>query len=84
METSPKNTPWIAQRVVYDLMATWFDSVHTVSIAVTFAIHDLCLHRNTSSLYVRSVKRSMVDSGEMIPVSRFLTALSRKARALYQ
>ena len=44
METSPKNAPWTPQRVVHELMAIWFGSVHAVSTTVTFAIHDLCLH----------------------------------------
>ncbi|KAF2031754.1 cytochrome P450 [Setomelanomma holmii] len=44
METSPKNAPWTPKRVVHELMAIWFGSVHAVSTTVTFAIHDLCLH----------------------------------------
>ncbi|KAL5121805.1 hypothetical protein ACEQ8H_000020 [Pleosporales sp. CAS-2024a] len=44
METSPKNAPWTAKRIVHELMAIWFGSVHAVSTTVTFAIHDLCLH----------------------------------------
>lgn len=44
METSPKSRPWTPQRVVHELMAIWFGSVHAVSTTVTFAIHDLCLH----------------------------------------
>jgi cytochrome P450 len=44
METSPTKAPWTPQRVVHELMAIWFGSVHAVSTTVTFAIHDLCLH----------------------------------------
>jgi cytochrome P450 len=44
METSPSKAPWTPQRIVHELMAIWFGSVHAVSTTVTFAIHDLCLH----------------------------------------
>jgi cytochrome P450 len=44
METSPAKAPWTPQRIVHELMAIWFGSVHAVSTTVTFAIHDLCLH----------------------------------------
>ncbi|CAG9957158.1 unnamed protein product [Clonostachys rosea f. rosea IK726] len=41
LDTSPRQNPWSAKRVVHELMAIWFGSVHTT---VTFAIHDLCLY----------------------------------------
>ncbi|KAF7506029.1 hypothetical protein GJ744_012276 [Endocarpon pusillum] len=41
-ETAPKS--WPAYRIVYELIAIWFGSVHGISITITFAIHDLCLH----------------------------------------
>ncbi|KAI1778213.1 cytochrome P450 [Hypoxylon cercidicola] len=43
METSPRQKPWTAKRVVHELMAIWFGSVHALSTTITFAIHDLCL-----------------------------------------
>jgi cytochrome P450 len=44
LDTSPRQNPWSAKRVVHELMAIWFGSVHAVSTTVTFSIHDLCLH----------------------------------------
>ncbi|KAI0502862.1 cytochrome P450 [Xylaria bambusicola] len=44
METSPTQKPWSATRIVHELMAIWFGSVHALSTTITFAIHDLCLH----------------------------------------
>ncbi|KAI0809677.1 cytochrome P450 [Xylaria sp. FL0064] len=44
METSPTQKPWSAPRIVHELMAIWFGSVHALSTTITFAIHDLCLH----------------------------------------
>ena len=31
MDTSPKANPWSAQRIVFELMAIWFGSVHAMS-----------------------------------------------------
>ncbi|KAL4925063.1 cytochrome P450 [Aspergillus undulatus] len=44
METSPRKAPWSGKRVVHELMAIWFGSVHALTTTITFAIHDLCLH----------------------------------------
>ncbi|KAI0893525.1 cytochrome P450 [Annulohypoxylon nitens] len=44
METSPRQKPWSPQRVVHELMAIWFGSVHALSTTIVFAVHDLCLH----------------------------------------
>ncbi|KAI2466919.1 cytochrome P450 [Annulohypoxylon bovei var. microspora] len=44
METAPKQNPWTPKRIVHELMAIWFGSVHALSTTITFAIHDLCLH----------------------------------------
>ncbi|KAL4756766.1 cytochrome P450 [Aspergillus foveolatus] len=44
METSPRKAPWSGKRIVHELMAIWFGSVHALTTTITFAIHDLCLH----------------------------------------
>lgn len=31
METSPRQAPWSADRIVHELMALWFGSVHVLS-----------------------------------------------------
>ncbi|KAM7208248.1 putative cytochrome P450 E-class, group IV [Naviculisporaceae sp. PSN 640] len=36
--------PWTAGRIVHELIALWFGSVHITSTTLCFAIHDLCLH----------------------------------------
>ncbi|KAG6357424.1 hypothetical protein INS49_013301 [Diaporthe citri] len=38
IETAPKQDPWSAERVIYELMAIWFGST------IVYVIHDLCLH----------------------------------------
>ncbi|KAI1423599.1 cytochrome P450 [Xylaria sp. FL1777] len=44
METSPKTRPWTVQRVIHELIAVWFGSVHITSTTACFALFDLCLH----------------------------------------
>ncbi|KAI3317916.1 cytochrome P450 [Xylariaceae sp. AK1471] len=44
METSPRQQPWTPKRIVHELMAIWFGSVHAMATTITFAVHDLCLH----------------------------------------
>ncbi|KAF4631712.1 hypothetical protein G7Y89_g6427 [Cudoniella acicularis] len=44
MATSPRQNPWTAKRVVHELMAIWFGSVHALSTTITFAFHDICIH----------------------------------------
>ncbi|KAI0481793.1 cytochrome P450 [Xylaria cf. heliscus] len=46
METSPRQKPWTPKRIVHELMAIWFGSVHAMATTITFAVHDLCLHEN--------------------------------------
>ncbi|KAI1290681.1 cytochrome P450 [Xylaria venustula] len=45
IESLPKQSPWTAERIIWELMAIWFGSVHSISVTATYAIHDLCLHR---------------------------------------
>ncbi|OTA90309.1 hypothetical protein M434DRAFT_390630, partial [Hypoxylon sp. CO27-5] len=65
METSPRKNPWTAKRVVHEVMAIWFGSVHALSTTITFAIHDLSLHpeyveplRNEVSTYYEAFERA--------------------------
>ncbi|KAI0160702.1 cytochrome P450 [Xylariaceae sp. FL1272] len=44
METSPKSKPWSVKRVIHELIAVWFGSVHITSTTACFALFDLCLH----------------------------------------
>lgn len=44
IETAPKQNPWSPERVIYELMAIWFGSLHILSTTIVYVIHDLCLH----------------------------------------
>ncbi|KAI0965159.1 cytochrome P450 [Xylaria arbuscula] len=46
IETSPKTNPWSPTRMVGEIMAIWFSSVHQLAMATTFAIQDLSLHQD--------------------------------------
>ncbi|KAI0435910.1 cytochrome P450 [Xylaria telfairii] len=60
METSPKKNPWSPKRVVHELMAIWFGSVHALSTTITFAIHDLCLYPE----YLEPLRKELQDCYE--------------------
>ncbi|KAH8593607.1 cytochrome P450 [Bisporella sp. PMI_857] len=55
METSPPKNPWTAERIVHELMAIWFGSVHALSTTISFAIHDICIHKQ----YVAPLRREI-------------------------
>jgi cytochrome P450 len=44
MENSPKTKPWSVKRVVHELIALWFGSVHITSTTACFVLFDLCSH----------------------------------------
>ncbi|KAK7740437.1 hypothetical protein SLS62_011119 [Diatrype stigma] len=58
IETAPKQNPWSAERVIYELMAIWFGSVHILSTTVVYVIHDLCLHPE----YVKPLRDELAAS----------------------
>ncbi|CAP64816.1 uncharacterized protein PODANS_5_3660 [Podospora anserina S mat+] len=59
MESAPRNSPWTAERIVYELIALWFGSVHITSTTVCFTIHDLCLHPE----YVEPLRKEIEATG---------------------
>ncbi|KAK3385913.1 cytochrome P450 [Podospora didyma] len=59
MESAPKAKPWTAERIVYELIALWFGSVHITSTTVCFALHDLCLHPE----YVEPLRKEIETAG---------------------
>ncbi|KKO98194.1 cycloheximide-inducible-1 [Trichoderma harzianum] len=44
IDTSPRKNPWTSARMVGEIMAVWFGSVHQLAMTSTYAIQDLCLH----------------------------------------
>ncbi|EED23820.1 cytochrome P450, putative [Talaromyces stipitatus ATCC 10500] len=68
MECSPKQKPWSAQRIVHELMALWFGSVHVLSTTICFAIHDLCLHPE----YIEPLRAECAEPGAMDLLDSFI------------
>ncbi|KAK3366318.1 cytochrome P450 [Lasiosphaeria ovina] len=44
LETAPADVEWTSQRIVQEVMAVWFGSIHSTAFIATTAIYDLCLH----------------------------------------
>lgn len=40
--TSPRSNPWTVERMVGEIMAVWFSSVHQLAMTTVFALVDLC------------------------------------------
>jgi hypothetical protein len=55
LETPPKGNPWSAERVIYELLAICFGSVHILSTTTVYVIHDLCLHPE----YIEPIRREL-------------------------
>ncbi|KAI1158001.1 cytochrome P450 [Nemania serpens] len=60
IETAPKQQPWSAERVIYELMAIWFGSVHILTTTIIYVIHDLCLHPE----YIEPIRQELQTSYE--------------------
>ncbi|OAL55016.1 cytochrome P450 [Pyrenochaeta sp. DS3sAY3a] len=50
-----RTEPWAAGRIVHELMALWFGAVHTMAMATTFAVKDICMH----PVYVEPLRREL-------------------------
>ncbi|KAL7927017.1 cytochrome P450 [Trichoderma austrokoningii] len=59
MECSPRSKPWSAERIVHELMALWFGSVHITSTTACIALHHLCLH----SEYIEPLRNEIENTG---------------------
>ncbi|KAH8197066.1 hypothetical protein TruAng_008773 [Truncatella angustata] len=44
IDTSPRKNPWSAARMIGEILAIWFSSVHQLAITITYAVEDICLH----------------------------------------
>ncbi|KAI1127997.1 cytochrome P450 [Nemania abortiva] len=44
IDTSPRKNPWSPQRMVGEIMAVWFSTVHQLAMTATYLVQDLCLH----------------------------------------
>ncbi|CAI6095198.1 unnamed protein product [Clonostachys chloroleuca] len=58
IDTAPKQNAWTAERVIYELMAIWFGSVHILSTTIVYVVHDLCLHPE----YIDPIRRELEAS----------------------
>ncbi|KAF7183663.1 hypothetical protein CNMCM7691_004013 [Aspergillus felis] len=46
IDTSPRKVQWTTTRMVGEIIAVWFGSVHQLAMTTTYAIEDLCLHND--------------------------------------
>ncbi|EQL03607.1 cytochrome P450 [Ophiocordyceps sinensis CO18] len=61
IDTAPRQSPWSAERVIYELMAIWFGSVHILSTTIVYVIQDLCLHPEYTKLLRQELETSYAE-----------------------
>ncbi|KAK8133606.1 hypothetical protein PG984_005618 [Apiospora sp. TS-2023a] len=59
MENAPKTKPWTVKRVVHELVALWYGSVHITYVTACFALLDLCNHEE----YVAPLRQEIENTG---------------------
>ncbi|KAI4139758.1 MAG: hypothetical protein LQ341_004096, partial [Variospora aurantia] len=72
IDTSPRKIPWTPERMIGEILALWFGSVHQLAMTTTYAIQDLCLQpywmqETRSELHRVSQLSSTVDP-ESLPL----------------
>ncbi|KAL8969101.1 MAG: hypothetical protein Q9197_004518 [Variospora fuerteventurae] len=72
IDTSPRKIPWTPERMIGEILALWFGSVHQLAMTTTYAIQDLCLQpywmqETRSELHRVSQLSSFVDP-ESLPL----------------
>ena len=60
MDTSPKDNPWDAGRIVHEMMALWFGSIHGLSI-VRKILKPLDVHLADESIVPKTTTYALFD-----------------------
>jgi hypothetical protein len=60
MDTSPKDNPWDAGRVVHEMMALWFGSVHGLSIVCNIG-EGVAFHLANPRTLLKTVTYALLD-----------------------
>ncbi|KAI0112996.1 putative cytochrome P450 [Daldinia grandis] len=59
MDNSPKTKPWTVQRVVHELVALWYGSVHITSVSACLTLFDLCNYEE----YAQPLRNEIKNTG---------------------
>ncbi|KAK8043805.1 hypothetical protein PG994_012643 [Apiospora phragmitis] len=60
IDTSPRKNPWSTPRLIGEILAIWFSSVHQLAMTTTYVIEDLCQH----SEYIEPLKSEMQEAAK--------------------
>ncbi|KAG7005467.1 FAD-dependent monooxygenase [Physcia stellaris] len=69
IDTSPRKVPWTSERMIGEIMALWFGSVHQLAMTTTFAIHDFCLYPDWVQELRHELSRASSESTPVDPES---------------
>ncbi|KAM5431530.1 hypothetical protein McanCB21832_005529 [Microsporum canis] len=78
IETAPKKCNWSTDRLVGEVMGIWYGSVHTLSIAATFALLDLYSHPDCIDPLRKEAKNVGFNASDDLPLlDSFLSESAR-------
>ncbi|PON28687.1 cytochrome P450 [Trichoderma gamsii] len=80
IDTSPRKNPWTPARMVGEIMAVWFGSVHQLAMTPTYAIQHLCSHPERSVYYMHVYLVSYKTTDHVMAL---LVTCRRKALSSY-
>ncbi|KAI0449783.1 cytochrome P450 [Xylaria acuta] len=67
IDTSPRKNPWSPTRMMGEIMAIWFSSVHQLAMTATYAVEDLCLHEEYVDPLRQEIQKQLAEGGELQP-----------------
>ncbi|KAL4974754.1 cytochrome P450 [Aspergillus desertorum] len=62
IDTSPRKQQWSTSRMVGEIIAVWFGSVHQLAMTTTYAIEDLCLYNEYVEPLREEIREYLVGS----------------------
>ncbi|KAI1849851.1 hypothetical protein JX265_013554 [Neoarthrinium moseri] len=65
IDTSPRKMPWSSARMVGEIMAVWFGSVHQLAMTTAYAIEDLCIHHDCIELLHAEITKARAACKEL-------------------
>ncbi|KAI1447079.1 cytochrome P450 [Annulohypoxylon stygium] len=68
IDTSPRKNQWSPARMIGEILAIWFSSVHQLTMTATYVVQDLCLHEE----YVESLRQEIQKYTAEVPPGTML------------
>ncbi|KAI0118646.1 cytochrome P450 [Nemania sp. FL0031] len=64
IDTSPRKNPWSPGRMMGEIIAVWFSSVHQLAMTATYAVEDLCLHEEFVGPLRQEIRKHLAEEAK--------------------